>query len=175
MTNRSNMVWAAVLVAASLICTLGFACVTPLAGIAAVAVLTMPRRAALMATIAVWLINQAIGFLLLDYPHTAHAYAWGAMLGVATLGAFAVASLIDHAKLHVAWRAMASVLAGFAVFEIALYLASIAALGGMDGYATSIIVRVGLINAASAAVLLLLRQVTFTNRPAAAIPAVHRV
>ena len=77
--------WIALLVAASVAFTLGFACATPLAAFAAVAALTMTRRDALLLVGLVWLANQCVGFSVLHYPWTAECLAWGAGLGVIAL------------------------------------------------------------------------------------------
>jgi hypothetical protein len=39
------------------------------------------RRDALLLTLALWLINQIIGFTVLHYPWDAITLAWGAILG----------------------------------------------------------------------------------------------
>jgi hypothetical protein len=61
-TGWRRPLWIALLVAASVAFTLGFACATPLAAFAAIAALSMPRKDALLLIGLVWLANQAIGF-----------------------------------------------------------------------------------------------------------------
>jgi hypothetical protein len=83
--------WSVFLVLASTAGSLIFACATPFAAVAAVAVLTLPPRLALVTTMGVWLGNQAVGFLMLGYPLTPSALAWGPILGGAAIVATAVA------------------------------------------------------------------------------------
>jgi hypothetical protein len=164
MTNRvragwPTALWTAFLVATGLTFTLCFACITPLAGIAAVAAATLSRRAAIVASLLVWAANQAAGFLLLDYPQTANAYEWGAMLGVATLLSLAVSDIGLRVVANRIAGPVVAVIAAFAVFEVALYLASVVALGGLGGYSAEIVERVAGINASAASLLMLLRHV----------------
>jgi hypothetical protein len=97
-------VWAAFLMVASTAGSLLFACATPFAAIAAIAALTLPARLALVATMGVWLGNQAVGFLLLGYPFTASSLAWGPVLGgsaiLAAAAAIYVARGLDRADLR---------------------------------------------------------------------------
>lgn len=83
--------WAAFLVVASTAGSVLFACATPFAAAAAVAALTLPARLALVATMGVWLGNQAVGFLLLGYPLDPSSLAWGPVLGAAAVLAAAAA------------------------------------------------------------------------------------
>ena len=82
--NRRAL-WAATFVAASVLFSFAWACALPLAGFAAVAALTSTRRAALLLTGAVWLTNQAMGFLFLHYPTDPTTLFWGGALGVIAL------------------------------------------------------------------------------------------
>jgi hypothetical protein len=97
-------VWSAFLVFASTAGSLIFACATPFAAVAAVAVLTLPPRLALVTTMGVWLGNQAVGFLMLGYPLTPSALAWGPILGgtaiIATAVAIQVSAQFDRADLR---------------------------------------------------------------------------
>ena len=90
-TGWRRPIWIALLVAASVAFSLGFACATPLAAFAAIAALSMPRKDALLLIGLVWTANQAVGFSVLHYPWTADCFAWGVGLGIvallATLGA----------------------------------------------------------------------------------------
>lgn len=119
--------WLALLVAASVAFTLGFACAVPLAAFAAAAALTLPRRDALLLIGAVWLANQIVGFAVLGYPWEAQSLAWGAPLGIvallSTLAAQAVAPRL--ARAGTAAAALASFAAAFAVYEGALFVLSL--------------------------------------------------
>ena len=70
--------WIALLVVASVVFSLGFACAVPLAAFAAIAALTLSRRDAFALVGAVWLANQIAGFTLLHYPMDPSTFAWGA-------------------------------------------------------------------------------------------------
>jgi len=74
--------WLALLVAASVVFSLGLACAAPFTAFGAAAALTLSRRDALVLVMSVWLANQLVGFTLLHYPWTANAFAWGGALGV---------------------------------------------------------------------------------------------
>ena len=84
-------IWIAVLFAATFLFSWRFACATPLAALAAVAVLTMSRNQALFLVIAAFALNQAIGFTLLNYPTDPSTLGWGAAIGVGALVAVACA------------------------------------------------------------------------------------
>jgi len=96
--------WAGFLIIGSAVGTLVFACATPFAAAAAVAALTLTARAALIASLGVWLGNQAVGFLLLGYPLTPDSLAWGPVLGASTIlaaaAAIQVAARFDRAELR---------------------------------------------------------------------------
>jgi hypothetical protein len=106
MQERSTFasVWSAFLVFGSTAASMIFACATPFAALAAVAAVTLPPRLALITTMGVWLGNQAVGFLMLGYPLTAGALAWGPILGgaaiVATAVAIQVSARFDRADLR---------------------------------------------------------------------------
>ena len=157
-TGRSAVLWAGALVATSLVFTLGFACITPLAGLAVVAAFTLPRGAALATMLAVWAANQAAGFLILDYPQTANAYEWGAAIGLATLATLALATLIARRVSHRALGPVLALIGGCAVFEAALYAASLLALGDAWAYTPEIVARVCAINAAACALMLVVQS-----------------
>ena len=83
--DRRFALWAATLVSATVVSSFTFACAVPLAGFAAVAALTASRREALLLTGAIWLTNQAMGFLFLHYPTDSMTLFWGGALGVIAL------------------------------------------------------------------------------------------
>ena len=60
--------WIALLVLASVVFSLGFACAVPLAAFAAIAALTLGKRDAFVLVGAVWLANQIAGFAINHYP-----------------------------------------------------------------------------------------------------------
>lgn len=147
-TGWRRPLWIALLVAASVAFTLGFACATPLAAFAALAALTMTRRDALLLIGLVWLTNQSVGFGVLHYPWTADCLAWGVGLGIvallATLGAEWTAERFN--PLGRLASAMAF-LAAFAIYEGLLFLTSIIVQSGVEDYTAAIVGRIFAINA----------------------------
>jgi hypothetical protein len=146
--------WLGLLLGASLALTLGFACAVPFAAFGAIAALTLPRRDALLLTIALWLANQAIGYAVLQYPWVGLTLVWGCVLGgvaVLTTGAAQAAAAI---RPGIVAAAAASFAAAFVVYEGSLYLVSATVTGGAEIYTAPIILRILEINAASFAALL---------------------
>jgi hypothetical protein len=141
-------IWIALLVAASVAFSLGFACATPLAAFAAIAALSMPRKDALLLIGLVWLANQAVGFSVLHYPLTPNCFAWGAGLGIvavlATLGAEWTAGRFNPLGRLASALAF---LAAFAIYEVPLFLTSIIVQSGVEDYTAAIVGRIFAINA----------------------------
>ncbi len=124
------------LTACSAILSMLLACATPFAALATLAVLFLPRRRVLAAAIGVWLANQAVGYLLLDYPHSSSSYAWGAMIGVGLMAA-ACAARAASDRLARQSRLVAgslTYLAAFAGFQ-AMMAVGYALLGGTMTFA----------------------------------------
>jgi hypothetical protein len=145
--------WLALLVAGSLVFTLGIACAMPFAAFGAIAAMTLPRRDALLLTLALWLINQIVGFAVLHYPWDAMTLTWGAILAaVAVLSTVAAQATIRRQALLT--TAIASFAAAFAVYEGGLYLVSATVMGGTEDFAPAIVWEILGINAAAFAGLL---------------------
>jgi hypothetical protein len=142
-------IWIALLVAASIAFSLGFACATPFAAFAAAASLTMNRRDAMLLVALVWLANQGVGFGVLHYPWTADTLAWGVGLGIiallSTLGAeFGAKRLI---ALNRTLASTVAFFSAFGVYEGLLFTASMIFRSGVEDYAPAIIGRIFAINA----------------------------
>jgi hypothetical protein len=152
--------WLALLVAASVVFSLGLACAVPLAAFAAAAALSLSRPDALLLIVLVWLANQLVGFTLLNYPWDASTLAWGAVLCVvavlATLAGQWIAGRLANAPR--AFTAAATFPAAFAVYEAALFAVSAAWLGGTEIYTAAIQGRIFAINAAAFVGLLALHR-----------------
>jgi hypothetical protein len=145
--------WLSLLVAASVGFTFGFACAVPFAAFGAIAGLSLPRRDALLLTLALWLVNQVIGFTVLHYPWDEMTFAWGVILGaVAVLSSTAAQAVTGRRAPFTA--ALAAFVAAFAVYEGSLYLVSALAMGGTEDFTPAIIARILAINAAAFAGLL---------------------
>ena len=149
-----HWLWLGSLLAASLGFTLGFACAVPFAAFGAVAALTLGRRDAILITIALWLLNQIIGFTVLHYPWDAMTLAWGAILGVVALLSTATALAAVGGRRVSLVAALTSVVAAFAVYEGSLYLVSALAMGGTEDFAAATVLQILEINAAAFAGLL---------------------
>ena len=156
--------WLAMLVGASVAFTLGLACAVPLAAFAAAAALTLSRWDALVLVVAVWLANQLVGFLVLDYPWSAATFAWGVALGaVAVLATLAGQQIVRRAT--GTGRAVGytvTFLVAFAVYEAALYAISATLLGGTEIYTVAIQGRIFLIDAGAFAALLVLHRLAIS-------------
>jgi hypothetical protein len=141
-------VWLALLVAASVAFSLGFACATPLAAFCAAGACTLPRRDAYYLAVMVWLVNQTVGFAFLHYPWTADCLAWGAVLGLCALLSTGIARLaIRHLReMPAVPRNAAAFLTAFAVSEAILFGVSLW-LGGTQDFTAGIQMKIFAINA----------------------------
>jgi hypothetical protein len=153
--------WFAALVAASIVLSLGFACAVPLAAFAAIAALTMNRRAAVLLVLAIVLANQGIGLGVLHYPAT--GLVWGAAFAlVGVTGVFAAEwTYRSMAMARPAISYAAAFVAAFVVYEGGLFLITIAAAPeDLATYATPVVVRITAINAAAFVGLLAAARIT---------------
>jgi hypothetical protein len=155
-----HYLWFALIVTVSVAFTLGFACAVPLAAFGAVAALTLSRRDALLLIGAVWFANQIVGFAVLGYPCTTNSLAWGAVLGVtavlATTAAQWVAMRLEGTSQVVA--SCGTFLAAFAVYEVVLFVAAVAALRGTEDFTLAIVSQIFAINAIALVGLLVLNR-----------------
>lgn len=151
--------WIALLVVASVVFSLGFACAVPLAAFAAIAALTLSRRDAFALVGAIWLANQIAGFAVHHYPVTASTLAWGAGLGAAAfLSTLAAQSVKGHLPQSHMAAAAAAFLAAFAVYEGSLFAISLAFASGVSNYTPSIVWRIFAINTTAFAALFLVHR-----------------
>ncbi|WP_292532203.1 hypothetical protein [Methylocystis sp.] len=161
--NRRAL-WAATFIAASVLFSFAWACALPLAGFAAVA--------ALLLTGAVWLTNQAMGFLFLHYPTDPTTLFWGGALGVVALLSCESAGLLAR-RFPGLRGGLAAFLASFVAYE-SLILAVTAATGpGVDHFTAPVVAQIFFINLGAFAGLLILKAAvanrdlseTFASRP----------
>jgi hypothetical protein len=150
--------WLALMVAASVAFSLGFACAAPLAAFGAMSALTLDRRTALLFTGAVWLANQVTGYAILDYPITSNSLAWGAALGVSAIFAMLAArwSSTPFTGLSRAATPVVAFAAAFAAYEVTLFAAALTLLGGTEDFTVAIVARILAINALAMLALLIL-------------------
>ena len=123
-----------------------FACITPFVAFAVAAGYALSARGALLTMMAIWLVNQAIGFGVLGYPWTVDTILWGFAIGAAALLAAALASatLRFGFRNNVTATGAAFVLA-FGACEGGLFLVTFA-LGGQDAFTPAIVGHVALLN-----------------------------
>ena len=153
-----HVLWLTLLVAASVGFTFGFACAVPFAAFGAATALTLDTRNALLLTVALWLVNQIIGFGLMDYPWDGMTLLWGAALGIVAMlstGAARLAS-VRLASSSYCSTLIASFAAAFIVYEGSLYVVSAAWLGGTDYFAASTVAYIAGLNALAFVGLLIL-------------------
>jgi hypothetical protein len=159
-TALRRSLWIGVLVIASIAVSLYFACAAPFAAFAAAAALTLARRDALWLSAAVWLANQVVGYVLLDYPVNANSLAWGAAIGVAAIAA-TLAAQEGAARLRelpgIA-RAAATLAVAFVAYELVL-VAVTPLLGGFESFAPDIVGQIFALNAFGFAGLFALTQI----------------
>ncbi|HEX4112973.1 MAG TPA: hypothetical protein VH020_10595 [Stellaceae bacterium] len=149
--------WLALLLVAAAVSSVTFACVTPFAAFAVLTAATLPLPRALGAMVAVWLVNQALGFCALGYPLDGSTLAWGGALGVAALAA-TLGSAAAIAMTPGLWPRLAlGFVAAFGVYEGLLYLAALG-LGGTENFSPAIVAKVALSDAAWLLGLVILRH-----------------
>jgi hypothetical protein len=150
--------WFALLVAAAIAFSLGFACAMPFVAFGAYAAWALPRRDAVLLIGAIWLANQIVGFAVLGYPWDANTLAWCAALGGVAVAATLVARAAAAAGASTGriGAACAAFLAAFIVYEVALFAVAATLLGGVEDFTPSIIGRILGINAAAMIGLLVL-------------------
>lgn len=155
-----HVLWLAVLVAASIGFTLGFACAVPFAAFAAATALTLNTRDALLLTVALWLANQIVGFGFMGYPWDGSTLLWGAVLGVVALLSTAAARVasMQIARSSYGVALVLSFAAAFVVYEGSLYLVSAAWLGGTEAFAGSIVAAIAGLNVVAFIGLLVLER-----------------
>ncbi|MGA3341810.1 MAG: hypothetical protein ABSD11_14550 [Methylocella sp.] len=151
--------WIALLVLASAVFSLGFACAVPLAAFAAIAALTLSRRDAFALVGAVWLANQIAGFAIHHYPMTPSTFAWGAALGAVAFAATLAAQWVkDHLQQGGGAIAAAAFLTAFAIYEGSLFAISLFFGSGISNFTPAIVRRILAINFAAFAALYLLHR-----------------
>ena len=121
-------------------------CTVPLVGFAALASTTLSRRQGVVCLSVIWLVNQALGFSVRNYPLEANTVAWGVMMLAASLAALALGRLIDRRGrrpstpgiVSLGPRVAVSLTVGFLVYELILWLASFS-LGSTGGFTLAVL------------------------------------
>lgn len=136
------------LVVASMALTLGFACAVPFAAFAAISAMLMPGMAAFGAILSVWLANQIVGFVGLNYPTDASTVAWGLALGLISVGCVGVAHAV-LARFRGFLGAGFALLSAFVVYEGAIYVVCLTSGTDVSDFTYAVVTRIFLINAAT--------------------------
>lgn len=139
--------WIALIAALTVIGSYGLACVAPLAAVAALAALTLNRTEGLILVVAVWVLNQVVGFVLLSYPHTPDTYAWGAAIGAATVLGYLAASAVAPRTGSALIAAAVAFATAFVVYQIGLYAFGLATAYTGDTFSLAVVGEVLAINA----------------------------
>lgn len=137
----------ALLTVSGTLASFAFACATPFAAFAVVAAAMLPLRQALPVVSGAWLVNQTIGFGALHYPIDGSTIAWGFVIGAAALLSTAAASTVLRMLPRGRTPLMITLVAAYAVYELAL-LAAMPFLGGEGAFSAAIVARIGLTSAA---------------------------
>ncbi len=152
MTERlqpwQTLLWCALVVATSIIFTVGIACAVPFVGLCVAAACLLARRDAFIVAGAAWAANQCIGFAFLNYPLSATCLVWSAVLGLCALLTTWAASrtLLALAERQPVARYTSAFLAGFVTYEVILVGFSLI-LGGMENFTLGIQFPILVINA----------------------------
>lgn len=113
--------WIVVVSGASILFSLALACATPFAAMAAVAGTFLALRPAVALVVFAWLVNQAVGYLVLGYPTTWDSFAWGGAIGIAALAGLAAVIGLGSRIGNAATVLLAGFLAAFAAYELVLF------------------------------------------------------
>ncbi|MFT3987656.1 hypothetical protein [Aestuariivirga sp.] len=145
--TSARWVWIALLIPASLVFSLAFACATPFAAFAALAATYFRRAEGAVLVLGVWLINQAVGFGLLGYPMAWDSFGWGAAIGIAALAGYGAAKTFFLSKTMIVIRWLAPFAAAFVTYELVLFAAAFALPSGSDAFSIQTVSRILIVNA----------------------------
>jgi len=146
LVTRQSWFLPVVLVGISAVSSWEFACITPFVAFAVAAGYALSARVAVLTVMAIWLVNQAIGFAVLGYPWTVDTILWGFTIGMAALLAATLACATLRLGLRNNVTAIgAAFVVAFAAYEGGLFLVTFA-LGGQDAFTPAIVGHVALLN-----------------------------
>ena len=164
-TFNVAFLWPVALAAVAFLGSLAFACIFPFVAIAVVCAATTRRRQAVATVGAVWLVNQIIGFTLMDYPHDASTYAWGAAIGVAAIASALVAMpIVGGARRMSILRLVAAFGGAFVAYEMLLFGFALYA-GGLETFSAEIVGLIARNDALWLVALLVLRLALTSAAP----------
>jgi hypothetical protein len=141
-TECKTGLWIALVAMAGIVFSLALACVTPFAAIATVAGSFLTRRAAIALTIFAWLANQAVGYLVLDYPTTWDSYAWGLAIGFAALASLAAVIALRATVQSAVVTVFVGFLAAFAAYELLLFAVTAVLPSGEGAFSFQVVLQI---------------------------------
>lgn len=151
----SEWIWGGLLIAVTIVLSGRFACAVPFAALAALAALACDRKHGLLLIAAIWLANQAVGFVFLSYPIEFQSIAWGLVLGIsAVLSLFAARIVYLFNGLNAFVRTASALLFAFFAYEGSLYVASVVTASSEAAFSWPVMEEIAAINVGSFAVLL---------------------
>ncbi|MEO0827407.1 MAG: hypothetical protein AAFX95_18685 [Cyanobacteria bacterium J06639_16] len=130
-------------------------CTVPLVGIGILAGATLPRRKAVVVLLAMWLVNQLLGFTVRGYPYTVSTFTWGGvMLLGALLTVWLAAMRLPFRQDPIGYSLWLSgcLILGFCLYELVIWLGGFA-LGGVHGFTLAMLWQIFLGNALWAVLL----------------------
>ena len=146
-SGAARIAWLVILTLAGLGGSLVISCVTPFVALAVALAGTVRLAVALRAMTAIWLLNQLIGFVFLNFPRTPNSFLWGLAIGGTALVTTVAAARV--LKRTVTFPTLArlgfALLVGFAVYKSTLFVAALL-LGGVETFSPAIISQVGFVN-----------------------------
>jgi hypothetical protein len=161
-SRAANALWIVLIVTTGICLSTFFACATPFAALATLAVLKLGRRDAIAVIGLVWAANQAIGFGLLGYPWTWDCAAWGLAIGVSV--GFAMLAAKSLATTRPAPLVVSlPFVAAFTAFELTLFLAGFVLSGSEGAFSASVVGHVFLINGVTIAGLMAVNQLAMAS------------
>jgi len=147
-TTAASLTWMMILTIAVIGATLTLSCVMPFAALAVALAGTVGLRASLRVMLAVWFVNQVMGFAFFHFPHTVNAYLEGLAIGGAALVTTVVASVVM--KYGSCWvsplRLTVGLAISFVVYEATLLAAAVFFVGGLETYKPAIVAQLAFIN-----------------------------
>lgn len=170
----NSMGWQFAIAGTAIAGTLATACLMPFVALATVTAATMSRRQAAATIVAVWAVNQLLGFTLLGYPVDPRTMAWGGALGVATLGAMLIAAAVLGKRAPTLVRLVAAFAAAFIGYEAGLFAFALVA-GGTGTFTARIIGQILLNDACWCAALIAVHAVLTRAAPGAFGPPLASV
>ena len=161
-TQAMRALWTVLIVTSGICLSTFFACATPFAALATLAVLKLARRDAVVVVGLMWLANQAIGYGFLGYPWTWDSAAWGLAIGASAYLAILAARGLSTAR-PAPLAVSLPFVAAFAAFESGLYVAGFVLPGAEGAFSASVVGHVFLINAVTICGLMVAYQLVMTS------------